>query len=256
MAASCVDRKGPTACAVQFLVGVLRDIGHRRIELKCDNESSTVSLRSAVIDACRDIEVLPKGPPVGDHQANGLVEVAVRTIKRQCRVIRLSTENELCMRIPDDHPCLTWLPRFASNLIVKYKLGSDGMTAYQRSCGKRWKRPAVQFMEKVHFKKIGELGPSTYASRMGEGHFIGYHDRTASVLVMTKDGIQKGKSLLRQTEVDAWNTDGFNQLFGTPWQMVAKVLRTPKAVTANEDSAGPAREPRTHVRAPEVAPRK
>ena len=34
-------RKGPTARPILFLVGLIEDLGFRRIILKCDNEPST-----------------------------------------------------------------------------------------------------------------------------------------------------------------------------------------------------------------------
>ena len=56
----------------------------RRIILKCDNEPSTKALQDAVIHACVGVEVIPQGPPEGDHMANGRVDMAVREVKRQC----------------------------------------------------------------------------------------------------------------------------------------------------------------------------
>ena len=39
--ATCCERKGPTARPILFLVGLIEDLGFRRIILKCDNEPST-----------------------------------------------------------------------------------------------------------------------------------------------------------------------------------------------------------------------
>ena len=39
--APCCERKGPTALSISFLVGFIKDLGFRRIILKCDNELST-----------------------------------------------------------------------------------------------------------------------------------------------------------------------------------------------------------------------
>ena len=44
--------------------------------MKCDNEPSTKSLQDSVIQACAGVEVIPQGPPEGDHMANGRVEMA------------------------------------------------------------------------------------------------------------------------------------------------------------------------------------
>ena len=67
--ATCCERKGPTAYSISFLVGFIRDLGFRRIILTCDNEPSTKALQDAVIHACVGVEVLPQGPPEGDHMS-------------------------------------------------------------------------------------------------------------------------------------------------------------------------------------------
>ena len=50
--ATCCERKGPTAYSISFLGGFIKDLGFRRIILKCDNEPSTNALEDAVIHAC------------------------------------------------------------------------------------------------------------------------------------------------------------------------------------------------------------
>ena len=84
--ATCRERKGHTAYFISFLVGFIKDLGFRRIILKCDNEPS--------IQSCAGVEVIPQGPPEGDHMANGPVEMAVREVKRQCRTLRIPSEQK------------------------------------------------------------------------------------------------------------------------------------------------------------------
>ena len=65
--------ESPTAHSISFLAGFIKDLGFRRIFLKCDNESSMKVFRDAMIHSC--------------------VEVAVREMKRQCRIVRISAEQ-------------------------------------------------------------------------------------------------------------------------------------------------------------------
>ena len=83
--ATCCERKGPTAYSVSFLLCFIKDLGTRRIILKCDNEPSSKAVQDAVIQACVGVEVIPQGSLGSDHMANGRVEMAVREVKRQCR---------------------------------------------------------------------------------------------------------------------------------------------------------------------------
>ena len=103
-----------TAYSISCLVGVIKDLGFRRIILKCDNEPNTKALQDAVIQACVGVDVIPQGPPDGDHMANGRVEMAVREVKRQCRTLITSSEHNTGVRIAGDSPLLSWLPSFCS----------------------------------------------------------------------------------------------------------------------------------------------
>ena len=95
-------------------MGFIKDLAFRRIILKCVHEPSTKALQDAVIHACVGVEVIPQGPPEGDHMANNRVEMAVTEVKRQCRTLRISAEQITSVRIADDSPFLRWLPRFCS----------------------------------------------------------------------------------------------------------------------------------------------
>ena len=103
--------------------GFIKDLGFRRTILKCENEPSTKALQDAVIHACAGVEVIPQGPLDGDHVANGRVEMAVREVKRRCRTLRISVEHNTVVRIADGSPLLSWLPRFAAQVMNKMRIG-------------------------------------------------------------------------------------------------------------------------------------
>ena len=135
--ATCCERKGPTAhsiaaYSISFLVGFIKDLGFRRIIVKCNNEPSTNALQDAVIHACAGVEMIPQGPPEGDRMANGRVEMALREVGRQCGTLRIYAEQNTSVRISDDSPLLSWLPRFAAQIMNKMRIGKDG----KRSEGK------------------------------------------------------------------------------------------------------------------------
>ena len=98
--------------------------------------------------------MIPQGPPKGDHMANGRVKMAVREVKRQRRTVRISTEQNTVVLIADDKPLLSWLPRFAAQAMNKMRIDKDGKTSEMRQTGRRWRKPMVQFGEKVCFRKI------------------------------------------------------------------------------------------------------
>ena len=117
------------------------------------------------------------------------------------------------------------------------------------------KKTNGQFGEKVWFRKIGEDGVSSFASRMTQGIFVGHHDRTRAVLCITKNGVVRGKSWTRQTLSDGWESTNWDALCGTPWQVVAGELKLTNKVTADKGGAGPPLPRIVVERAPEVDPR-
>ena len=94
----------------------------------------------------------------------------------------------------NDSPLLSWLPRFAAQVMNKMRIGKDGKTSEMRRTGRRWRKPMAQFGEKVWFCKIGEDGVSSFASRMTQGIFVGHHDRRGAVLCITRNGVVQVKS--------------------------------------------------------------
>ena len=109
---SVVNGKLPQHNPCYFLSASSKILVFHVIFLKCDKEPSTKALHDAVIHACAGVEVIPQGPLESDHMANGCVEMAVREVKRQCRIVRISAEQNTSVRIADDSPLLSWLPRF------------------------------------------------------------------------------------------------------------------------------------------------
>ena len=69
----------------------------------------------------------------------------------------------------------------------KMRIGKDGKTSELRGIGRRWRKPMSQSGEKVWFRKIGEDGVSSFASRMIQGIFVGRCDRAEAVLCITKN---------------------------------------------------------------------
>ena len=143
------------------------------------------------------------------------------------------------MHISDDRPLLSWLPRFAAQVMNEMRIGKDGSTSEMWRTGRRWRKPMTQFGAKVWFRKIGEDGVSSFTSGMTQGIFVGHHDRTGTVLCITNNGVVRGKNWTRQTLSDAWESTNWEGLCRTPWQMVASALKLAKKVTADREGAGP-----------------
>jgi hypothetical protein len=123
---SVVPAKGVDPFAVRFLADAVRETGYRRIIFKSDNEPSIIALKAAVREAVAEVEFVLNESPTGDHRANGEIEVMIRELKRQIRVLKSDTEERLKKALGDDHPVLAWLPRHAAFLLTRFRVGEDG----------------------------------------------------------------------------------------------------------------------------------
>ena len=78
----------------------------------------------------------------------------MRQVKRKCGILRNSSEQNTCVRIADDSPLPSRLPRFAAQVMNRKRSGKDGTTSELRRTGGRWRKPMAQFGENVWFRII------------------------------------------------------------------------------------------------------
>ena len=102
-----VNDKVPTAYSMAILVGFIKDLGFRRIKMKCDNEPGTKSLQDAVVRACAGVEVIRQGPLEGEsHGQRSCGNVFARSGKTMQNSSLLHTKRNTSVRIADDSPPL------------------------------------------------------------------------------------------------------------------------------------------------------
>ena len=165
--------------------------------------------------------------------ANGRAEMAVRDVKRQCRTLRNSAEQNTSVRISDDSPLLSWLFRFTARVMDKMTIGKDGKTSEMRKTCRRWIKP-TSVERNFGFVKLEETVSVLLQVAWLKGSFVGHHDRNRAVLCITKNGVVRGKSWTRQTLSDAWELAYWEGMCGTPWQIVAPESKLTKKVTAED----------------------
>jgi hypothetical protein len=220
-ACSTVDKKGPKNYAVSFSVGWLRQLGHKRILWRGGNEPALLALRNAVSKALPEIELVPRDSPPGDHAANGFAETGVRELKGIIRTMKSALEEKLGKRLEKDDPLLAWLPRHAASMPSRYRLGEDGKTAEQMRTGRKWRKPAVEYGELLLFRPIALGGgrKRDFSARMLEGIYVGHHERTGSVMVLTAEGATRGIGIARVPLERRWCAEGRAVFRGLPWKL-------------------------------------
>ncbi len=94
----------------------IAQLGYRMVNFRSDNEPVILVLREAVRRQS-DVEIVLEQVPVGDHQANGLVENAVKNVQGQFRVIKDALESRGGRRIDGEHPAVPWMVMQAASVI-------------------------------------------------------------------------------------------------------------------------------------------
>ena len=172
--AHMVEEKGPNEYAIAQVKEDIESMGIRRMIFKTDQEPAIVALRERVIEALgRKVEVIDEESPVGDHQANGEIENAIKELEKQIRILKHSTERKQQLVIQDDHPMMAWLPDYAGFLLSRFQVSKDGKTAYERLKGKAFRRELVDFAERVSFMPIVHGGKlNKFESKRELGRYV------------------------------------------------------------------------------------
>ena len=114
---------------------------------------------------------------------------------------------------------MTWFVQHAADCLSKYQVGEDGKTAYERLTGKRFSRAAVEFGEKIHFKKSTKGNKENKLDgKRNEGYFLGFHWRTGEAVVGTRQGAVRAGTIRRVGAHRRWDVEGLDSVSGVPWQ--------------------------------------
>ena len=218
--ASMLQAKGENDFAVKQLESVVRESGYRKVRIKSDGEASIVALKNAARARLTGVEVIHEESPVDDHQANGDAEVAIKDVKGLVRTMKLSTEADLNIRIQSTHPIISWIPRHVAFLASRLRVLPNGRTSDELRTGRRWRKPLVVFGERILFREAkARREKDDLSSRWQTGYYVGTCSKTASLLVMTKEGVIRASSFKIMSAEERFEVIGWDELKGTPWCM-------------------------------------
>lgn len=237
--AHVMPQKGVHPYAVRRMAQNLDQLGHKKLNFKTDQEPAILALRAAVaVEATADC-IIPEASPVGESQANGEVEGAVRMIKAQVRTMRLSLQSRYNREIKEDHNVIPWLVPEAAASINRYQVGADGKTRRERLKGKKWIREVAEFAECIFYKELKRKGKSSWEERWKEGIWLGIREESGEILVGTKQGVVKARSFERKsTEEERWNPEWLDGFIGVPWEPIpgSRTLEIPVRVRLPQET--------------------
>ena len=149
--AHVVERKGPVDSTTRRLVADLDWLGLRRLVFKSDQEPAILALKQAVRESMPTVEFVMEESPVEEHQSNGTIEVTVREIQKQVRVMKSALEERMKCEVPSRHPILAFFVENVGRLMSTYQVGREGRTAYELHADKPYCSQFVEFGERVYF---------------------------------------------------------------------------------------------------------
>ena len=217
--APVVERKGPVDSTTRRLVADLDWLGLRRLVFKSDQELVILVVKQVVGESMPTVEFVMEESSVEEHQSNGTIEVTVREIQKQVRVMKSALEVRMTCEVLSRHPILAFLVEHAGRLMSWYQVGRDGRTAYELHAGKPYRRQLVEFGERVYFMPIrpGGARQAKLDPKWQHGAFIGIRDRRDEMLIMTTTGVYKTRNVRRRPESERWDFEFLVALKGTPW---------------------------------------
>ena len=212
-----ITSKGPTdvytkATFKRWLIG----LGFKKLELKTDQEPSTVSFMDEMIKMCKDeLTIVPKATPKGSKGSLGAAESTHRSVQGLFRTCRRELGRRFKFDFPIGHFTTPWLIRHIGWILCRFMVKSHGKTAYESMRGRPYKRLVVPFLERCMMQVYGEEDKS--AERWTPGIFVGKSEETDEFFFLTPDGFARSSGLRRINAEDAINLTYLNSCRGTPW---------------------------------------
>ncbi len=97
---------------------MIEQLGYKKVTLTSDSEPAIVASKEAV-NKNSDVEAIIEEVLISDHQANRLVENAVKNVQGHLREIKDALENRRCRRVAGEHHVVAWMVMYAASVISR-----------------------------------------------------------------------------------------------------------------------------------------
>ena len=146
-------------------------------------------------------------------------------------------------------PIMHWLIRWAAMILSRFRVGSDGKTAYQRQTGKRC-IDDVPFGEIVWYRELHASGARirSLATRWKVVVWLGHTHNSSEVLIGTLNGVVRAWAVRRRPAEERWCNNIIGAMTATPKDPSGVQHPTnaaEKTQLITEDSTNEAEEERT-----------
>ena len=215
--ATGVPHKGPgEPWLVEEFIDWLDSLGYNKISIRCDKESS-IGAWAKEVKRLRIEETIIEPAITGDPKTNGMAECAVKEVKGVMRSIIDHIESHCGDKLQSDDVIIMWIIKHAALMISRYKVGSDGMTPYERTKGKKASQPMVCIGERVLFMPLKAARGDKMDVRFEYGIYVGTSFVNSEHYVATEGGVIRTRTIRRLPMEDRWKIESIRSIKGTPW---------------------------------------
>ena len=158
--------------------------------------------------------------PVGESECNGRIENAIRRLQEKITVLRHQIDSIIKHKISDEAPIMSWLVRWAAELLSKYAIADDGKTRYERVHEEDRMTLLVPFGETVMYLPLKTVHRNKGMLAKEVVVWLGVSESTEETLIGTKQGVIKCRIVDRLSETDRWNRDNVLEMNGIPWESI------------------------------------
>ena len=100
--------------------------------IKSDHENAIVALQHEV-RRIRTAKTIPVNSPVGESESNGRVENAIKRVQDKVRTLKCYVETEAGVSLDKADDVMSWMVKWAGELISKYSAGKDKKKTEEKS---------------------------------------------------------------------------------------------------------------------------
>jgi hypothetical protein len=148
-----LPNKSASEFAVNVVTGYIDFWGHTVVLLKGDQEPALMKIME-MVKAKRNRETLLEYSPKGTHASNVDIENAHFHLQGQVRAMSAALRARASTALDAKSMLVPWMVRHGAWLLIRFAVGPDGATAYERMRGKPYRGDMAEFGESINYKLV------------------------------------------------------------------------------------------------------
>ena len=194
--------------------------GKTKVVIRSDGENAIKDLKHEIQATRRHITMLEQSP-TGESQSNGLSEQSIREVEGVARTWRSSVEGRYEIKLGNDHPLISWIVKYAGDVITRHKVGLDGKTPYERLKGWKSSTRVVPFGETVLWQPLKSAQNKSERCKMDGvyevGIWAGINNDNGAYYILTDKGVCQARSIRRLPDSEKHDKVVLAAIRGKPW---------------------------------------